>query len=343
MSKPNNGRHILVVEDSYDTRQSLVRALELEGYGVLQAADGQAAMKALEDITPDLILSDLQMPRMSGVELFMALRQSPCWLSVPFIFLTAHEEAADTMAGRVLGVEDFLIKPIETRELLAIINARLLRSAEHRLAELDRAYLATVNALSDAIECRDAFAKGHVDRIAAYARRLAQALNWSAEALRHLEFGARLHDVGMVTLPERLLNKPGPLTPEERNLMRRHPQAGADFLVGIGHLQGSLPYVLYHHERWDGRGYPFGIAGDEIPVEGRLLAIVDVYDALTSPRSYRPARRAREAVVYLRLKAGVEFDPRLVPVFLRTLEEPGPQFQPSAQAMEPATSADSAS
>jgi len=148
LTAPFNRKLILVVEDNYETRQSLARSLELEGYGVLQAADGQSALKRLQEFTPDLILSDLQMPHMSGAGLFEALRQCPQWVSIPFIFLTAHNDADEVLAGRILGVEDYLTKPIETRDLLAIINARLLRAAEIRLSQIDQAYFDTVRMLA---------------------------------------------------------------------------------------------------------------------------------------------------------------------------------------------------
>lgn len=323
MIMPFRRKRILLVEDNPDSRWSLVRALEMEGYEVLQSSDGQAALNLMEESTPDLIVSDVRMPRMDGIEFFKAVRQCSRWLTIPFIFLTAHDTPADIQAGRILGAEDYLTKPIQADDLLAIVNARLLRSAEIQIAQINQAYLETVNVLANTIEGRDPYTSGHVERVADYARRLAQALGWSPEPLRVLEFGARLHDIGKVIVPDEILKKPGPLTDEEWALMKRHPLAGAEILRGIEHLRDVIPYVLYHHERWDGSGYPFGKCGEEIPLEGRLLSVVDVYDALTSARPYRPGRPAVEVVRFLQLKTGVDFDPRLIPVFLKVLAMDG--------------------
>jgi HD-GYP domain-containing protein (c-di-GMP phosphodiesterase class II) len=137
-----------------------------------------------------------------------------------------------------------------------------------------------------------------------------------------LEFGARLHDIGKITVDDHILKKPGPLTPQEWEIMRKHPAEGARMMEEMRHLHDTLPYVLYHHERWDGSGYPEGLQGREIPIEGRVMAIADVYDALTSSRPYHPARSPHEVQMYLRLKAGTQFDPDLVDEFLEIVEEP---------------------
>jgi putative two-component system response regulator len=138
--------------------------------------------------------------------------------------------------------------------------------------------------------------------------------------MRMLEFGARLHDIGKIIVPDQILNKPAKLTPEEWEIMRSHTVAGANILREIKHLQGAVPYALYHHERWDGGGYPHGLQARDIPLEGRLLAIVDVYDALTSERPYRPAMSKEQGVSFLEENSGSQFDPDLTPIFIDTLE-----------------------
>jgi putative two-component system response regulator len=154
-----------------------------------------------------------------------------------------------------------------------------------------------------------------------YAQWLAEAMDWPEEQLRMLAFGARLHDIGKVIVPDHILKKPGDLTPEEWDMMKQHPVTGAKIVGSIKHLKGATNYVLYHHERWDGSGYPNGLQGREIPVEGRLLAIADVYDALTTDRPYHPARPRAEVTRYLEQRAGVHFDPDMVPFFLQALDE----------------------
>jgi putative two-component system response regulator len=319
MEAPALNKLILVVEDNAEMRRSIARTLELEHYTVAQAENGQAALALLQRLTPDLILSDINMPRMTGVQLYESLRQNPRWVIIPFIFLTANDTPSEVRLGRSLGVEDYLTKPIDSTDLLAVVNARLLRVAEVNIAQIGRAYLETVNVLANTIEGRDAYTHGHVERVATYARCLAEALGWAPEHLRTLEFGARLHDIGKIIISDSILNKAAPLTTTEWTAMRQHPTAGAKILRSISHLQGTVPYVLYHHERWDGTGYPHGMRGKEIPIEGRLLAIADVYDALTTARPYHPARPPYEVMQFVQINSGRLFDPHLVPVFLKAI------------------------
>jgi putative two-component system response regulator len=321
MTVPIHRKQILVVEDSPEIRRTLASALEAEHYIVHQADNGETALAQLQRVTPDLILSDINMPCLNGIEFYKAVRQNPRWLPIPFIFLTANDSREDIQLGRALGVEDYLTKPIETDDLLAIVNARLLRSAEVQIAQIGMAYLETVNVLANTIEGRDPYTAGHVERVTDYARRLALRLGWATEHLRTLEFGARLHDIGKIIIPDHILKKPGPLTDDEWAWMRKHPLEGARILRNISHLQSVLPYILYHHEKWDGTGYPQGLREKEIPIEGRLLAIVDVYDALTTARPYHPPRSHPEVTQYLLANAGRNFDPALVPIFLRMIDE----------------------
>jgi putative two-component system response regulator len=317
METPAHRRTILVVEDSAAIRESLRQTLELEGYRVQTAPHGRAALDLLKQLTPDLILSDINMPVMNGTDFYSALRADARLTLIPFIFLTANDSPQDIQAGKTLGVDDYLTKPIENEALVAILNAKLLRAAEVQLAQIGVAYLETVNVLANTIEGRDPYTHGHVERVAALAGRVAQVLGWAGEHLRMLEFGARLHDIGKIIVPDEILKKPGRLNDEEWNLMQQHPVAGATILRGITHLHGTLPYVLYHHERWDGSGYPGKIGGKEIPVEGRLLAVVDVYDALTSARPYHPARVPGEVIQFLQANAGKHFDPAIVQAFVQ--------------------------
>jgi putative nucleotidyltransferase with HDIG domain len=186
---------------------------------------------------------------------------------------------------------------------------------------LNQAYLETVKVLANTIEGRDPYTHGHVERVAMYAHWMAEELAWPDDQIRRLDFGARLHDIGKIIVPDSILNKPGVLTSDEWNLMKQHTSAGAKILRNISHLQMVIPYVLYHHERWNGSGYPYGMKGREIPIEGRVLAIVDVYDALTTTRPYHPARPHHEVVHFLQNRAGTHFDPDLTGVFIHALEK----------------------
>ncbi len=318
-SLPSPERLILVVEDSAQIRNVIARALEAEGYQTLQGKNGLEGLELLKEATPDLILSDINMPQMDGLEFFKAVRQNSNWTTIPFVFLTSHGTTEDIQRGRELGVEDYLTKPIEPDDLVRIINARLYRTAAVEVAQVGQAYLDTVKVLANAIEGRDKYTRGHVDRVTTYSLWLAKALKWSPQHIRNLEFGARLHDIGKIMIPGQVLNKPDPLTPEEWELMKKHTIAGAKMLQDIPHLRGTLPYILYHHEKWDGSGYPKGLKEKEIPIQGRILALADVYDALTTARPYHKAKPHDEVIQILEQDAGAHFDPQLTPVFIKIM------------------------
>lgn len=315
-SQPTLNRQILIVEDSAQIRSIIAQSLILEGYDTEQAKDGLDGLSKLEIKVPDLILSDINMPRMDGLEFFKAVRENPEWTAIPFVFLTSHSTPEDVQRGRELGVEDYLTKPIEPDDLVKIINARLYRSAAVEVAQVGQAYLDTVKVLANAIEGRDRYTRGHVERVTTYSLWIAKALGWPKQHLRMLEFGARLHDIGKIVIPGHVLNKPGQLSEEEWELMKKHTVAGAKMLQGIQHLRSTLPYVLYHHERWDGSGYPKGLQQKEIPIQGRILALADVYDALTTTRPYHQARTHDEVIQIFISQSGKHFDPALTPVFI---------------------------
>jgi len=314
-------KKILVVEDDAAIRETIAQYLQIDNYFVVQAGDGVEALKVLEHFSPDLILSDINMPRKDGIALFKEVRKHPQWAAIPFIFLTADDSPTLIRLSRELGVEDRLTKPINQRDLTRTISARLLRSAEVEVAHIGQAYLETVEVLANAIEGRDHYTRGHVDRVTKFSIWMAQELLWPEDQIRTLEFGARLHDIGKVIVPDQILNKKGKLTEDEWELMKQHPVAGEKILMEISHLLAVRPYVRFHHERWDGSGYPEGLKEREIPVEARLLAIIDVYDALTSERPYHAARSHEEVSEFLDLNAGIHFDPDLVQIFHKVMQQ----------------------
>ncbi|MBN1145680.1 MAG: response regulator [Anaerolineales bacterium] len=318
---PITNKHILIVENDANVRQVIAKVLEIEGYLVQQSQDGAAALRFVEKFLPDLIISDINIPDVNGGEFFQTMRQNAQWTTIPFIFLTSNASPEAIQRGRELGVEDYLVKPIDPDNLVRIVSARLLRAAELKIALIDQAYLETIKVLANTVEGRDPYTHGHVERVTIYAQWLAEQLGWPPENLRILQFGARLHDIGKIIVPDQILKKPGDLNTQEWELMRQHPAAGAKILNSIEHLKSAAAYVLYHHERWDGSGYPHGLQGRDIPIEGRLLAIADVYDALTTTRPYHPARPRSQALKYLTERAGILFDPDLVPNFIEVLDE----------------------
>ncbi len=311
---------ILLVEDDDTFRETARLALEDFGYRVAPVANGLDALHVLEEFNPDLILSDISMPKMDGFALLDAVRSRRDGATVPFLFITAHTDRDSVQQARRLGVDDYLFKPFQLDELLEAVRIRLDRRHTAVVFDTREAHLQTVRMLANVIEARDLYTGGHVDRVCAYALTLARGLAWSDERLVEVQFGALLHDIGKIVIPESVLNKTLPLTTDEKRLLHRHTIEGANMLSDINHLQAIIPYVLYHHERWDGSGYPHGLVGRNIPIEGRLMAIADVYDALTSDRPYHAALSTSAAMATILEKSGVDFDPDLCAIFTQIMK-----------------------
>jgi putative two-component system response regulator len=311
---------ILVVEDDPAMMIALRDILEGEGYAVVTASDGRSALQALATELPALILSDISMPVMDGIELFEVVRKEPRTAGIPFIFLTARGTSEDVFAGKSLGADDYITKPVTSHQLVAVVRAREQRSKELQLIQLHSSYKASLRTLANAIEDRDNRTGQHVERVNAYAQTLAQELNWSDELRSALEFGAILHDIGKIRVPDSVLSKPGKLTEDEWVEMRKHPEVGYRMIAAVPYLEPAAPIVLHHHERWDGHGYPLGLAGDAIPIQARLLAIVDTFDAMTTYRPYRPALPPAVAFETLMENSGTQFDPSIVDAFARCWE-----------------------
>ncbi|AJC73624.1 phosphohydrolase [Pseudothermotoga hypogea DSM 11164 = NBRC 106472] len=204
---------------------------------------------------------------------------------------------------------------------MAIERILLLRDLQEANTKLLKAYDETIEALARAIDMRDAETYGHSERVANLTVQIAKAMGIEKEQLIHIRRGALLHDIGKLAIPDRILLKPGKLDEEEWKIMKMHPLYAQEMLSKIEYLKSALDIPLYHHERWDGNGYPFGLKGEEIPLSARIFAVVDVYDALTSDRPYRKAWTKQEAIEYIKNQSGRQFDPKVVEVFLKILEQ----------------------
>ncbi|UCD99613.1 MAG: response regulator [Chloroflexota bacterium] len=315
-----NAETILLVEDSEVLRQGLKSLLEQEDYLVLTGGNGKEALEKMHAKTPDLILADILMPEMDGYELFEAVRSKPEWISIPFIFLTARRERKHILAGKRLGAEDYLLKPISPDDLLTAIRSRLGRSQQLLLAQLQESYEASLIMLANAIEVRDPYTRGHVERVMNYAQTIAEYLGWTAIEINNLRFGSILHDIGKINIAANVLNKQGPLNDEEWAEMRKHPEMGAELVKGIHYLEPALPVILYHHERWNGKGYPFGLKEEKIPISSRIVAIADSFDAMTTRRPYREELKPGEAFNEILSNRGVQYDPLIVDAFRHAWE-----------------------
>lgn len=310
------GEIILVVEDNDIMREGLRDLIEAQGYQVLAADSGITALRQMEATGPDLILSDISMPEMDGYTFYKQVRARSEWVTIPFIFLTALGDRDNVFASKKVGVEDYLIKPIDPQGLITTIRSRLDRSRQLMLAQLHQSYEASLILLANAIEMRDKYTRGHVERVTKYAGLIAERLGWVSPTLRSLRFGAILHDIGKIYIGERILCKPEPLDREEWEEMKSHAAIGAKLLERVPYLTGAIPVIRYHHERWDGQGYPEGLAGDEIPLGARIVAVADSFDAMTTERPYHRAYSPQQALREISANSGIRYDPVIVEAFL---------------------------
>jgi putative two-component system response regulator len=311
---------VLLVEDDASLMEVIRCLLETEGYEVCPAVNGKQALEFFKKDRPNIIISDIMMPEMNGYELLESVRALQEGITIPFLFLSARTERSDVDRARGLGVDDYLFKPFEASELINAVRYRLDRRRRVELFDTRSAHLQTVIMLANVIETRDPYTAGHLERVRRLALNLAFALNWNTEDINILEFGAILHDIGKIVVPSQVLKKTGPLTDAEWILMRQHPENGVKMLEGVDHLKAAVPYVLNHHEWWNGSGYPAGLMGDKIPREGRLLAIVDAFDAMTTNRPYHSSMPAPEALDELARYKGVYFDPDMVEAFIQSFK-----------------------
>jgi len=309
-----SGETILVVEDNDSLREGISEMLSIEGFHVIKACNGMEAVESLRHTTPDLILSDVMMPGMDGFDFYTSVRSQSSLVSVPFIFLTARTDPADFFKSRMLGADDYLAKPVSRDELVTSIRSRLVRYSQVKLAQIQQAYQASLSMLADAIEARGPITSGHIERSAELALILGHYLNLNERALHQLRFGAILHDIGKLHISEEILFKVEPLTEEDWVEIKRHPVAGAEMVRGIPYLADVAPIIRHHHERWDGQGYPDGLAGLEIPLGARIIAVVDSFDAMVSERSYAPACTHRQAFEELVRLSGSKYDPKVIQV-----------------------------
>jgi putative two-component system response regulator len=254
---------------------------------------------------------------MDGYAFFDNVRANPDWLSIPFIFLTARGTRDDILTGKDLGAEDYLVKPLNRLELLTAVRSRLDRSQQLKVVRLREAYEASLTMLANAIEARDRYTRGHVERVTAYATILAKQLGWQGKRLEELRFGAILHDIGKIHVRETVLCKKGPLTSEEWEEIKQHPKIGATMVKDIPYLAPAIPAIKYHHERWSGGGYPYGLSGDEIPIMARIVSVADAFDAITSSRAYQKARSLQEAYNDILERDKTFYDPNVVAAFIR--------------------------
>ena len=312
---------ILVVDDDADVRETLSESLEALHYRVLAADSAPAALAILATTLPDLVLTDVHMGAMSGIELCGRLKADPRLQLIPVVILTGVSDLDARVAGLAAGADDFFGKPVELLELRTRVTA-LLR-VKHLLDQLERAE-GVITSLGLTIEARDPYTAGHCERIRKYAVALGHALGVDEPMLRALALAGYLHDLGKISVPDSILLKPGPLTAAERGTIQRHAGAGADLVRGLRTLEEVRPIIRHHHEKIDGTGYPDGLRGEVIPLGARIMAVVDVYDALRTPRPYKgPLTHDEAATILLRETEAGYWEPRIVTTLVEVLKDLG--------------------
>jgi response regulator RpfG family c-di-GMP phosphodiesterase len=336
---------ILLVDDDAGLRALLRTTFEAVDVELEEADNAASAVGALERAIPDVIVLDVRMPGMDGIELCRSIKSDPRTQDVAVVLLTGAN-GETRAAGEAAGSDAFVQKPFSPLELLSVVERlagglhpfpfraskalgveeqlQLYARDLRHLLEIERgqrillqeAYSETVAALASALETKDTGTRAHSQRVQRYAVALAQGLGADLADDSSAEYGFLLHDVGKIGIPDRVLQKPGPLSEEERRLMQTHTVLGEQMLQGVAFLQGNgLEVVRAHHERWDGEGYPDGLAGSEIPLGARIFAVADTLDAMTSDRPYRRAGSWRDASAEIRRQSNRQFDPSVVKAF----------------------------
>ncbi|UDL05374.1 HD-GYP domain-containing protein [Marinobacter sp. CA1] len=313
-------RKTLLVVDDEPTNLQVLKNILAADYRLLFARDGERALQLAASETPDLVLLDVMMPGLSGHDVCRRLKAETATTAIPVIFVTALSDVEDEALGFELGAVDYLTKPVSP----AIVQARVRNHLSLvRMDELHQTRLSIVQRLGRAAEFKDNETGLHVIRMSLFSQLIAREAGFSEDYADDLLNAAPMHDIGKIGIPDAVLLKPGRLDQDEWQIMRQHAEIGARIIGEDGSrlLRMARDIALYHHEKWDGSGYPYGLSGTDIPIEARIVALADVFDALTSERPYKKAWSIDDASALIREESGRHFDPELVEVFFRCLPQ----------------------
>lgn len=331
---------VLVVDDEAAIQKMMTCLLRRQGYDTISVSDGQAALDKITNSSPDLILMDLNMPGIDGLEVAKQIKGNPDTCSIPVILLTGLSTVDNHVLALDIGVDDFISKSADPSEVLARVRSHikvkqlndrikayqqnLEKEVEERTNQLNQAMeqlreasLDTIFKLTSASEYRDNETGAHIKRMSHYSALIAQKMGLKSKIVESILYAAPMHDIGKIGIPDRILLKPGKLNAKEWDLMRSHTTIGANILKGskIGFVRLGETIALTHHEKWDGSGYPNGLKGRKIPLAGRIVALADVFDALTSKRPYKKAYTIEESKRIILEDRGKHFDPDVVDTF----------------------------
>ncbi|GAA5139712.1 response regulator [Thalassotalea piscium] len=315
----NQQATILIVDDEPVNLRVLKQVLQ-EEYRLIFAKSGAEALRLAQSKKPNLILLDIMMPDITGLDVCQQLKAEPTTAKIPVIFVTALNDHTDEAQGLEVGAVDYITKPVSS----AVVKARVATHLSLVQAdELRRTRLQIIQRLGHASEYKDNETGMHVMRMSHYSKVIALAYGFSEDRADNLLHAAPMHDLGKIGIPDSIMLKPGKLTDEEFEIMKTHPEIGASILGEDDSDLITLAKVvaLTHHEKWNGKGYPNGLIGEEIPIEGRIVAIADVFDALTSVRPYKDAWPVEKAMGFIKEQSGQHFDPDLVVLFEQELDK----------------------
>jgi putative nucleotidyltransferase with HDIG domain len=324
---------LLVVDDEEMMRELVSERLRIEGYKVEEAQNGMEAFDKLQCSDYHLLLTDINMPVMNGLQLLKRLDEKE---DLATVVMSGQGDLETAVYAMKLGASDFITKPVNFRILIHTIEAALknkmmeqaLKDYQQNLEDkiyeqtkiINEFYLRSVHSLVKALEAKDEYTKGHSERVTHYSLEIGKMIPDDID-LEKMRVAGILHDLGKIGVPETVLNKPGKLSDKEFEMVRKHPELGVEILEPIEFLRDVFPIILHHHEKYDGTGYPCGLKGKVIPIESRVLAIADTFDAMTSTRAYRKALTIEEAKVEIKRCSGTQFDPEFASIFLNIHQE----------------------
>ena len=327
LSNYTEKKHIILAIDDEQNNLALIRRTLRNDYDILLASSGEEALKIIEERGDEisLIVSDQKMPLMEGTEFFKLI--SDKYPRIVKILLTGHSNI-DILVDAIneCHLFQYILKPFEPEQLSMIVESGIKKydlysSKVQILQDLSELFYKTIKSIAHALDAKDKYTHGHSMRVTLYSLALAKTLNLPDDLFEEIEITGLLHDIGKIAIPERILHKPGKLTEEEYEIIKTHPELGERLVEGIEKLKIVSKWLKSHHERYDGKGYPEGLIGEQIPISSRIIAIADTYDAMTSDRAYRIALSHQKAIKEISNCAGTQFDPALAEFFVKISQE----------------------